>query len=89
MAFPNKFTKISKHTCQEVAHARKLSLFKHRYVWSKINNPNFDVPMGSYDGAEICKLVGLFLLDELAELLGKENFRLYCHQIAYSSALNQ
>ena len=33
--------------------------------------------MGSYDGAEECKLVGPFLLDELAELLGSENVELY------------
>ena len=33
--------------------------------------------MGSYDGAEVCELVGLFLLDELAELLGNENVGLY------------
>ena len=33
--------------------------------------------MGSYNGAEVCELVGLFLLDELAELLGKENVGLY------------
>ena len=33
--------------------------------------------MGSYDGAQVCELVGLILLDELAELLGKENIGLY------------
>ena len=33
--------------------------------------------MGSFDGAEVCELVGLFLLDQLAEILGKENVGLY------------
>ena len=33
--------------------------------------------MGSFDGAEVCELVGLFLLDELAEIVGKENVGLY------------
>ena len=34
--------------------------------------------MGSYDGAEICELVGLYLLCEsLAHLCGKENVGLY------------
>ena len=28
---------------------------------------NFDVPMGSYDGAEICELVGLYLLHKLTD----------------------
>ena len=33
--------------------------------WTKIGPENFDVPMGSYDGAEICKLVGLYILHKL------------------------
>jgi len=37
---------------------------------------NFDVAMGSLDGAEVCDLVGLFLLDKLANILGK-NVGLY------------
>ena len=28
----------------------------------------FDVTMGSYDGAEICELVGLYLLSQLQNL---------------------
>ena len=34
----------------------------------KKNNPNFDVGMGSFDGAENCELVGLFLLSQLQHL---------------------
>ena len=33
--------------------------------------------MGSYDGAEICKLVGLFILNHLGKTFGKENIGLY------------
>ncbi len=33
--------------------------------------------MGSYDGAEICELVGTFLLSKLSEKFGKENIGLY------------
>ena len=33
--------------------------------------------MGSYDGAEICELVGLFLSNNLAERFGKESVGLY------------
>ena len=29
--------------------------------------------MGSFDEAEVCELVGLYLLDQPAEILGKEN----------------
>ena len=33
--------------------------------------------MGSFDGAEICELVGLYLLDQLSNLLPVESFGLY------------
>ena len=33
--------------------------------------------MGSYDGAEICELVGLFILNHLGKTFGKENVGLY------------
>ena len=37
----------------------------------------FDVTMGSYDGAEVCELVGLFILNSLAKKYGKERVGLY------------
>ena len=33
--------------------------------------------MGSYDGAEICELVGLFILNHLGKSFGKENIGIY------------
>ena len=38
----------------------------------KRNNELFDVTMGSFDGDEVCELVGLYLLDKLSKLLGKD-----------------
>ena len=35
------------------------------------------LPWGSYDGAEICELVGLFTLNHLGKTFGKENMGLY------------
>ena len=43
----------------------------------KKTGKNFEVAMGSFDGAEICEYVGLFLLDRLASVLGKEYIGLY------------
>ena len=37
----------------------------------------FDVTMGSFDGAEICDLVGLFLLNILAKRFGNKFVGLY------------
>ena len=33
--------------------------------------------MGSYDGAEICELVGLFVLDQLKRIVPRQNIGLY------------
>ena len=38
----------------------------------KNNDSMFDVTIGSFDGAEICDLVGLYLLHHLAEKFGKK-----------------
>ena len=61
-----------------IKHARKSLLFYREKTWIKKNHDSlFDVTMGSYDGAEICELVGLFLLKNLAERFGKESVGLY------------
>ena len=43
----------------------------------KTGNPLFDVTMGSFDGAELCELVGLYLLNKIKPLLGTGNVGLY------------
>ena len=37
----------------------------------------FDVTMGSYDGAELCELVGLYLLNQLSTVIDKSSVGLY------------
>ena len=37
----------------------------------------FDVTMGSFDGAEVCQLVGKFLLSKLSQLVNKAEIGLY------------
>ena len=58
-------------------HARKSLLFNNGTTWIKKDSNLFDVTMGSFDGAEICELVGLFILNKLATTYGKDNIGLY------------
>ena len=37
----------------------------------------FDVAMGAYDGAEVCELVGTFLLEKISKICNKSNIGLY------------
>ena len=43
----------------------------------KDTSVEFDVTMGSYDGAEVCEVVGLFMLDMLSKSFEKKYFSLY------------
>ena len=50
---------IPKEDEEMIMQCRKSFLFCDGEPWTKVGTENFNVPMGSYDGAEICELVGL------------------------------
>ena len=59
--------------------SRKSLLFNNTDIWIKKNgDPDFDVMMGSLDGVELCKLVGLYILHIFGEKYGKHRIGLYC-----------
>ena len=51
--------------------------FKDQQTWIKRNSGLFGVTMGAYDGAEVCELVGNYLLYELSKLYEKKDIGLY------------
>ena len=58
--------------------ARKSLLFNNEEPWVKKNgNDLFDVTMGCFDGAEICELVGLFILQTLGQKYNPIDLGLY------------
>ena len=42
-------------------------------MWSNL----FDVAIGAYDGAEVCKLVSTFLLEKISEICNEGDIGLY------------
>ena len=64
-----KFTSVSAEKIEIILHARKSMLKHNGELWIKQDNEAFDVSMGSYDGAEVCELVGIFILYELKTLV--------------------
>ena len=48
--------------------ARKAMLYMDGTPYSKKGREVFDVGMGFFDGAEVCEVVGLFILSELEKL---------------------
>lgn len=76
--FAKHHTTIDPTDMEVIFHSRKSLLFNNHEAWVKKNdNENFDVTMGSYDGAEVCELVGLFMLNKLSDLIEKKNVGLY------------
>ena len=51
-------------------------LINNDSVWRKKSDDPFTITMGSFDGAESCELIGLYLLDKINERL-KGNYGLY------------
>ena len=60
---------------QIIKHERKSLLFDNG-VGVKNDNPLFDVTMGSFNGAEVSELVGLYLLSKISVLIDLDNIRL-------------
>ena len=71
---------ISDDEINIIKHARKSLLFSDDKLWTKSSTCSeslFDVAMGSYDGAEICELVGLYILNKISAIFGKNRVGLY------------
>ena len=53
-------------------------MFWNQSTWVKNHgNEDFDIPMGCYDGADVCKLVGIYIQSKLCKLMNKNDFGLY------------
>ena len=52
-------------------------LFSNREPWiRKYGDKNFDVAIGCHDGAEICKLIDTYLLNQINNVISKESIGL-------------
>ena len=60
--FAEKLVNIANEDKVIKKHTRKSLLYNNSEPWIKKDSGLFDVTMGAYDGAEVCELVGTFLL---------------------------
>ena len=70
-------TTVTAKEASIIMHCRKTFLYFDDDCWTKKENPSFDVSMGSLDSAEVCELVGLFLLSCLEHLIPQQQLGLY------------
>ena len=72
--YASMYSKFADSDKEIILRACDSLLFSDNKVSKKKNNDTFfDVPMGSFHGAEICDLVGLYILSKL-----KNVFSNYC-----------
>ena len=64
LEFAKQHVTIKSKDRETIFHARKSLLYKEGEPWIKKQSNNFNVAMGSYDGAEVCELIGIFMLKE-------------------------
>ena len=77
LAFAKTHVKILARDMETVRHARKSLLFDSSNTWIKRDAGLFDVTMGAFDGAEVCELVGTYLLFLISRTEKKGNIGLY------------
>ena len=53
-------------------------MFYGNETWKKKDaDTKFDVTMGSYDGADLCELIGIYIQSLLTNILSKDDMGLY------------
>ena len=76
--FAKQHKNIDKNDLRIINHDRKSLLFSDNKTWKKKSTDScFDVTMGSFNGAEIGELVGLYIRSNLEKIHSKSNFGLY------------
>ena len=76
--FVKESTDISDCNLSLINQARKMLLFHENTPWvKKEGNWDYDVPMGCFDGAEVCELVSIYILKQLKDTFQHHSVGLY------------
>jgi len=68
ISFAQQYIQIDQQDITIIQHARQSLLYTTEGPWRKRScDTLFDVTMGSYDGAEVCELVGIYLLNKIQD----------------------
>ena len=78
LEFAKQHHEITEDMVKTIMNSRKAFLYFDGNPWVKKDvEEHFDVTEGSFDGAEVCELVGLFMLTQLNELITNGSVGLY------------
>ena len=71
--FTNSYINIPENDKKIINHAKKSLLFNKQQPWIKKASGLFNVTIGACNGAEVCEVVGSFLLYALSLKYNKTN----------------
>ena len=78
VSFAQLYYNFTSDELEMIVHSRKTFFFWPDCTWvKKEGNEDFHMPMGCYDGAEICKLVEIYIQNKLCKLINYKDFGLY------------
>ena len=75
--FAKRYISISRKDIEAIFHAKKSFLYHNGEPWVKKRESNFDNTMGAYDRAEVCELIGIFMLSLISKHTNKNHIGLY------------
>ena len=75
--FAERLVNITNEDKVIMKHPRKSLLYHNSEPWIKKHSRLFNVTMGTYNGAEVCELVGIYLLYKLSLKYNKNDIGLY------------
>ena len=77
ITWATQFHSLSESEVALLSHCRQSFLFFKNETWVKKGDTNFDITMGAFDGAEVCEVVGLFMLNKMLKLFDASSVGLY------------
>ena len=75
--FAREITEISDYDMSLINQSQKTLLFNEKIPWVKKDGSEDYGSVGCFDGAEVCELVGTFILNKLKNVFQNNTFGLY------------
>ena len=72
LRFAKEYIDITSKDAETIYYTRKSVFFDEKDTWIKKQSGLFDVTMGAYNGAEVCELVGTYMLSLISEKYNKK-----------------
>ena len=77
LEFAKQHVTIKSKDRETIFHATKSLLYNEGEPWIKKQSNNFDITMGSYDGAEVFELISIFMLSLICNKYNRNNIGLH------------